>query len=106
MRAGKGDQRAIRALIGRKAARVLALAGRMLGDATEAEDVAQETFLRIWRIAPDWRPGEARFDTWLHRVALNLCYDRLRRRISTTRETPEQIDPGPAPAAEPSMRCG
>ena len=96
-RVGKGDQRAIRVLIARKAARVLALATRMLGDAAEAEDVAQETFLRIWRVAPEWRPGEARFDTWLHRVALNLCYDRLRRRTSTTHDAPEQIDPGPAP---------
>ncbi len=76
---------------------MLALASRLLGDSTEAEDVAQEAMVRAWRVAPHWRPGEAKFDTWLHRVALNLCYDRLRRRVSTTSEPPNQIDPGPSP---------
>jgi RNA polymerase sigma-70 factor (ECF subfamily) len=69
----------------------------MLGDIVEAEDVAQETFVRAWRFAPHWRPGEARFDTWLHRVAMNLCYDRLRRRTLSTGEIPDQINTGPAP---------
>ena len=97
MRAGRGDQRAIRTLVERKAPRVFALAGRMLGDLAEAEDVVQEAFLRTWRFAPNWRPGAARFDTWLHRVALNLCYDRLRRRVSTVELPTDQLDPGPAP---------
>src|SRR5665213_211359 len=79
VKAGRGDPAAIRALVTRKLPRVLILAFRMLGDPGEAEDVAQETFLRAWKFAPRWRPGQARFDTWLHRVALNLCYDRLRR---------------------------
>ncbi|MFI4935100.1 MAG: RNA polymerase sigma factor, partial [Caulobacterales bacterium] len=71
---------------------------RMLGDAAEAEDVAQETFFKVWRYAARWRPGGAKFDTWLHRVALNLCYDRLRRRRETpTADPPERPDPGPAP---------
>jgi RNA polymerase sigma factor (sigma-70 family) len=97
IRAGQGDQRAVRTLISRKAPRIYALAGRMLGDLAEAEDVVQEAFLRAWRFAPNWRPGAARFDTWLHRVALNLCYDRLRRRVSTVELPQEQVDPGPAP---------
>ena len=79
-RVARGDPAAIRALTARKLPRLLALAGRMLGDAVEAEDIAQEAMLRAWRQAPKWRPGVAKFDTWLHRVALNLCYDRLRRR--------------------------
>jgi RNA polymerase sigma-70 factor (ECF subfamily) len=77
--AGAGDARAAEALVRRHLARMVALARRMLGDATEAEDVAQEVFLRVWREAPRWRPGAAKFETWMHRVALNLCYDRLRR---------------------------
>lgn len=100
IRAGRGDPAAIQALVARKLPRVLALATRMLGDAAEAEDVAQEAMLRVWRQAPRWRPGAARFDTWLHRVALNLCYDRLRRRRETPMaEPPERPDPGPAPDA-------
>lgn len=98
MRVAQGDPAAVRALAARKLPRMLALAGRMLGDTSEAEDVAQEAMIRAWRQAPTWTPGAARFDTWLHRVTLNLCYDRLRRRREIPTETPpEQSDEGPAP---------
>jgi RNA polymerase sigma-70 factor (ECF subfamily) len=87
-------------MVTRKLPRLLALATRMLGDRTEAEDVAQEAFVRIWKQAPRWKEGEARFDTWLHRVALNLCYDRLRgRREDALDDLPEYADPGPGPEA-------
>ncbi|KMY85578.1 RNA polymerase sigma factor RpoE [Candidatus Paraburkholderia calva] len=79
---------------------IVALAARsMLGDRDEADDVAQEALLRIWKIAPRWRHGEARFDTWLHRVTLNLCYDRLRktRETSLTDDMPEEVDNAPLP---------
>lgn len=75
-----GDAAAARTLTSRLTPRVLALASRMLGDRAEAEDVAQEAMLRLWRIAPDWRSGEAQVSTWLYRVASNLCTDRLRKR--------------------------
>jgi RNA polymerase sigma-70 factor (ECF subfamily) len=98
VRIADGDAAAVRALVGRKLPRILGLAHRMLGDAAEAEDVAQEAFVRIWRQAAKWRPGEARFDTWLHRVALNLCYDRLRRRREIATDAPPEVaDEGPAP---------
>lgn len=77
---GAGDEIAMQTLINRKLPRLLALSSRMLGDRIEAEDVAQETLLRVWRGAPRWRFNFARYDTWMHRVAVNLCYDRLRRR--------------------------
>ncbi len=83
-RIGAGDEAAMQAFVARKLPRILALARRMLGDAAEAEDVAQETFIRVWSHAAGWRARRARFDTWLHRVALNLCYDRLRRRREWT----------------------
>ena len=92
-------------LVARKLPRLLALATRMLGDRTEAEDVAQETFLRIWKQAPGWREGEARFDTWLHRVVLNLCYDRLRgRREEPVDVLPDVPDPQPEPATRAETR--
>ena len=97
-RVAAGDDAALRALTGRKLPRLLALAGRMLGEASEAEDVAQEAMLRAWRQAPRWKPGLAKFDTWLYRVTLNLCYDRLRRRREVVSDQfPEQIYEGPAP---------
>lgn len=97
-RVAAGDPAAVRALAARKLPRLLALAGRMLGEAAEAEDVAQEAMIRAWKQAPLWRPGAARFDTWLHRVALNLCYDRLRRRREIpTDQPPEQVYEGAAP---------
>ncbi|WP_460135676.1 RNA polymerase sigma factor [Pseudomonas sp. S1_E04] len=80
VRIGNNEAAAVNEMVTRKLPRLLALASRLLGDADEAKDVAQESFLRIWRHAANWRSGEARFDTWLHRVALNLCHDRLRRR--------------------------
>ncbi len=97
-RVGQGDPAAIQAMVARKLPRMLALAHRMLGDASEAEDVAQDAMLRAWKQAPRWTPGQAKFDTWLHRVALNLCYDRLRRRRETVTATPpDRPDTGPAP---------
>ncbi len=95
-RVGRGDTAAAQALVARKLPRIHGLARRLLGDAAEAEDVAQDAFLRVWKQAPSWRPGQAKFDTWLHRVTLNLCYDRLRRRRELpTEQPPEQVDPGP-----------
>ncbi len=78
---GNGDRQAALALTTRLTPRVLGHACRMLGgDRAEAEDVAQEAMLRLWRQAPHWRQGEARVTTWLYRVVSNLCTDRLRKR--------------------------
>ena len=87
-RVGAGDAGAVELFVARKLPRMTALARRLLGDATEAEDVVQELFVRAWRQAANWQPGIAKFDTWMHRVALNLCTDRLRRR----REMPLPAD--------------
>lgn len=97
-RAAAGEVAAVRALVNRYSPGVLTLATRMLGDRAEAEDVTQETFLRAWKALPDWEP-RAKFSTWLHRVALNLCYDRLRRRRELTAgdDLPERADSGLGP---------
>lgn len=96
----QGDSRAVAALVQRRLPAVLALARRMLGDAVEAEDIAQEAFLRAWRAAPDWRFGEARFSTWLHRVAVNLCLDRIRKRREDLDPDAGAESPDGAPNAE------
>jgi RNA polymerase sigma factor (sigma-70 family) len=91
-----GDGSAAAALTRRLLPRVYRHALRMLGDAAEAEDAAQETMMRLWRVAPDWRSGEAQITTWLFRVTANLCKDRLRkRRALGLDEIAEPPDPAP-----------
>ncbi|WP_255606617.1 RNA polymerase sigma factor [Asticcacaulis sp. AND118] len=95
----RGDAAATQNLVARKLPRVLSLARRLLNDPAEAEDVAQEALLRLWKQAPHWVPGRAKVDTWLHKVAVNLCYDRLRRRRDTVDHTEiELADPAASPA--------
>ncbi len=79
-RVAAGDGAACAVLVDRHLGRIVALGWRMLGSRAEAEDVAQDVFLRLWQNAAAWRPGGAHLATWLHRVAVNLCLDRLRRR--------------------------
>lgn len=96
-RAAAGEPAAVSSLVDRYSHGILAVATRMLGDVSEAEDVTQETFLRAWKALPQWEP-RAKFSTWLHRVALNLCYDRLRkRREQTMDQLPDQTDPALTP---------
>lgn len=76
----QGDPMAARTLTLRLTPRVLSYATRLLNDRAEAEDIAQEAMLRLWRAAPGWRVGEAQVSTWLYRVVANLCTDKLRQR--------------------------
>jgi len=92
-----GDRHAALALTRRITPRVMAYASRLLsGDRAEAEDVAQETMLRLWRIAAEWRQGESKVTTWAYRVATNLCIDRQRsrgrRRQMALDDAPEVAD--------------
>ncbi|MCF6273019.1 MAG: RNA polymerase sigma factor [Rhodobacteraceae bacterium] len=92
-RYASGDQDAARMLTTRHLPRVFAHAYRILQDHGEAEDVAQEAMLKLWKAAPVWRAGEARLSTWLYRVTANACTDRLRKRRTVALEAaPEQID--------------
>lgn len=100
-----GDAAAARLLTARLAPRAYAHAYRMLGDGAEAEDVAQEAMLRLWRQARSWDAGRAQASTWLFRVVANLCTDRLRRRRPGPLEQGEApADPGPG--AETRLQQG
>ena len=81
-----GDPAAARLLAAALTPRIFAHSMRVLGDRAEAEDVVQEAMVRLWRIAPEWRTGEAQVTTWLYRVVANLCTDRLRKRITVPLE--------------------
>lgn len=76
---GRGARDPFAVLMERHLDRTLALATRITGNRSAAEDVAQEAFLRVWKTAADWQPGRARFTTWLYRVTVNLCLDFRRR---------------------------
>jgi RNA polymerase sigma-70 factor (ECF subfamily) len=78
-RVGQGDAASYRIVADEHLRSIMNYAYRLLSDRTEAEDVAQETFLRLWTHANDWQP-QSRLSAWLHRIAHNLCVDRLRRR--------------------------
>lgn len=86
------DASAFRALLDRHLAGVLATARRMLNDAGEAEDVAQETMLRLWRSGGNVEIGPGGLRPWLRRVAVNLCIDRQRsgKHIAVGVELPEE----------------
>ncbi len=95
------DSAAFRTLIERHQDRPYRIAWRMLGDQSEAEDVAQEALLRVWGNAANWQPGGSGVAAWLTRVATNLCLDRLRRRRFGTHKSaddddvPERADEAP-----------
>lgn len=96
-----GDPNAARALMARHLPRVLSVSRRMLGSQSDAEDVAQEVFMRAWTHAAKWKPGQAKFETWLYRVSINLCYDRLRRRPAVALDEAMEIpDTAPDPAQD------
>ena len=95
-RFARGDRLAAQVLTDRLAPRILRFAARMLGDRAEAEDVTQETMLRLWRVAPDWQDGGATPATWAFRVASNLATDRLRRKRGGVPELPELVDDSPS----------
>jgi RNA polymerase sigma-70 factor (ECF subfamily) len=99
----QGDAAAARLLTARLLPRVLGYATRLLGNRSDAEDVAQEAMIRLWRIAPVWRSGEAAVSSWLYRVVTNLCTDRHRkgqhRRAEALDDVPEPADAALGPEA-------
>ena len=93
---GTGSVAAFAVLVERHSAALYRVGLRMLGDAHEAEDVVQDAFARLWQYAARWKPSGAGLIGWLHRVAINLCFDRKRRfRVITTADLPDIADDAP-----------
>ncbi len=95
-RVAERDAQAFATLVERHGERPHRIAWRMLGDGAEAQDVAQESLLRLWSTAAQWWGGGPGVAAWLTRVATNLCLDRLRKRARLSDgAVPEREDDAP-----------
>jgi RNA polymerase sigma-70 factor, ECF subfamily len=101
-----GERDAFARLVAKEAPRLVRFATGLLDNDAEAEEIAQEALLRLWRQAPDWRPV-ARIGTWLHQVTYRLAIDLLRRRRPMV-EMEEIVDliVDPAPLPEEALADG
>jgi RNA polymerase sigma-70 factor (ECF subfamily) len=97
-----GDQHAFEMLVHHNAQYVFNLALRVLQDQSEAEEIAQEAFIKVWKALPRYRV-EAKFRTWLYRIVVNLCYDRLPKlkRDFNALDSAATLDDEPAPNPGP-----
>src|SRR6187551_3593659 len=92
-RSRTGDTESFNQLVKRWERPIFALAYRTLGREEDARDVTQETFLRAFRSLAGFK-GDAKFSSWLYRIALNLCRDWIRReRRAPIAQMPEGVDP-------------
>lgn len=105
-----GDEEAFTALVRRYQGRVVSLASRYLGSAADAEDLAQEVFLRVYRARETYEPT-ARFSTWIYRVTTNASLNFLRgrsarRAVSAPMPSPHGGEAGPEFEDESAERPG
>jgi RNA polymerase sigma-70 factor (ECF subfamily) len=95
-RIAAGDEAAFRHFADRHVGRMLRLAQSILGSAAEADEVAQEALLRVWRHAARWDQARGQPTTWAHTIVTRLCVDRLRQRRHEPIEAADQVaDPAP-----------
>ncbi len=88
-----GNHQAFTMLVDRHLNKLHGFVQRMLSNPTDAEDIVQETFIRVWQKSSQWQ-SKAKVSTWLHSIAHNLCIDFFRRIKTTVNiETVELIDP-------------
>lgn len=114
-RVRKGDVEAFRELVEAHERRVIGTVTRMLGDENEAQDLAQQVFIRVWKSASRWEPT-AKFTTWLYTILRNLVFNECRRRsrhptrsidaASDDEEHPQQFADGNTKAPDTSLLDG
>jgi RNA polymerase sigma-70 factor, ECF subfamily len=86
-----GDRHAYAEVVSKHARLLAAYAWRMLGSESEAQDIVQETFLRLWMQAQRWDSQKSALSTWLHRIAHNLCIDALRKMNKVRESSDDEI---------------
>ena len=101
-RIGEGDMEALRLLVETHQARVIGTISKMLGSDAEAEDLAQQVFIRVWKSAPRYRPT-AKFTTWLFRITRNLVFNELRRKRHFADQAEEIPEPTERADKEPDQ---
>jgi len=94
------DEAAFRMLVERHIDRAYAIALRIVGNAADAEDVVQDTMLKIWSHRGRWQHGRAKFSTWLYRVISNRCIDLRRKPRNENVETVLEVADGQPGAVE------
>lgn len=99
-RLATGDEAAFRLLVERHIDRAYAIALRIVGNAADAEDVVQDTMLKIWSHRGRWQHGRAKFSTWLYRVISNRCIDLRRKPRNENVETVPEVADGQPGAVE------
>ena len=95
-----GDEAAFRMLVERHIDRAYAIALRIVGNAADAEDVVQDTMLKVWSHRGRWQHGRAKFSTWLYRVISNRCIDLRRKPRNENVETVPEVADGQPGAVE------
>ena len=86
----RSDNHAFQELLRRYSQKVFSLAWRFCSDKTEAEDLTQEVFFKVWRNAQSWQP-QAKLETWLYRILYNLFIDNRRRTKTQTEQINEKM---------------
>jgi RNA polymerase sigma-70 factor (ECF subfamily) len=100
-----GDQNAFRALFDKYKQQVINYCYRYCGHPSVAEELAQETFLRVYKAATRYRP-KARFSTWLYKIATNVCLNEIRSPVYRERiESMDQAHQGHEPSREAAMEA-
>jgi RNA polymerase sigma-70 factor (ECF subfamily) len=97
-----GDMEAFRLLVEAHQSRVIGTITKMLGSDAEAEDLAQQVFIRIWKSAPRYQPT-AKFTTWLFRITRNLVFNELRRKRHFIDQIEDIAEPAERPDKEPDQ---
>jgi RNA polymerase sigma-70 factor (ECF subfamily) len=99
----QGDTDALRQLIEAHQHRVIGTVTKMLGDDSDAEDIAQQVFIRVWKSAPRYEPT-AKFTTWLFKITRNLVFNEIRRRKRHPTRSLDAAEDDDRPMQAPDLR--